>query len=75
MIDFNNKSGKNRGKLQITKLAKYLSKHESTLRALKKRNPKMLHILHLGSLCDANDITEDDIRDVVNSKQKKDGGG
>jgi DNA-binding Xre family transcriptional regulator len=75
MVDFNNISGKNKGKLQITKLAKYLGKSESTLRALKKKNPKMLHILHLGSLCDANGIAEEDIKDfaslVVGKNTKK----
>ena len=71
MLDFNNISGKNKGKLQITKLAKYLGKNESTLRALKKKNPKMLKILHLGSLCDANSVTEEDIKNIVNLKEKK----
>jgi len=72
MLDFNNISGKNKGKLQITKLAKYLGKDESTLRALKKKNPKMLEILHLGALCDANGVTEEDIKNVMSSKEEKD---
>jgi hypothetical protein len=72
MLTFNNISGKNKGKLQITKLAKYLGKNESTLRALRKKNPKMLHILHLGSLCDVNGIEEEDIKNIVSLKEKKD---
>ena len=62
MINFNNTTGKNKGKLQITKLANYLGKTEGALRALRKRNQKELEILHLGSLCVANCISENDLK-------------
>jgi len=64
MINFNNTTGKNKGKLQITKLANYLGKTEGALRALKKRNKKELEILNLGALCEANGINEDDLREI-----------
>ncbi len=61
MIDFNNTTGKNKGKLQVTKLANFLDKNESTLRAMKKRDDKYFNIIHLGALCVANNIKEKDL--------------
>ena len=65
MIHFNNTTGKNKEKLQITKLANYLGKSEGALRALKKRNKKELEILHLGSLCEVNGIDENKIKEYL----------
>lgn len=70
MIHFNNTTGKNIGKLQITKLAKYLGKTEGALRAAKKRSQKELDILHLGSLCHANCVTEEDIKKIASIKKR-----
>ncbi len=67
MIHFNNITGKNKGKLQITKLAKYLNKSESALRATKRRDSRYLDILQLGSLCHANSISEKDLKNIVSS--------
>ena len=72
MINFNNTTGKNKGKLQLTKLAKYLGKSEGTLRALRKRRPKELEVLHLGSLCQSNSISEDDLANLKDTKENKD---
>ena len=65
MTNFNNKTGKNKGKLQITKLAKFLGKSEGALRAAKKRSQKELDILHLGALCLANEISEKDLDELI----------
>lgn len=65
MIHFNNTTGKNKGKLQITKLANFLGKSEGTLRATRKRSKKELNILLLGSLCQSNGITESDLEKIL----------
>ena len=68
MIHFNNTTGKNKGKLQKTKLANFLGKDESTLRALEKRNPEELYILNLGAICKVNSITEEDLEKLLKNK-------
>ena len=65
MIHFNNTTGKNKGKLQLTKLATFLGKTEGALRATKKRSERELSILHLGSLCVANCISENDLKKLT----------
>ncbi len=65
MIHFNNTTGKNKGKLQLTKLAKFLGKSEGALRASKKRSQRELDILHLGALCLANEISEKDLEEFI----------
>lgn len=67
MIHFNNTTGKNKGKLQITKLAKYLNKSESALRAIRKKDDKYLDVLRFGALCVANSISEKDLESIVSS--------
>ena len=68
MQHFNNTTGKNKGNLQLTKLAKYLGRTEGTLRLMKKRDEelkrkvKLLEVLHLGALCHINGITENDLK-------------
>jgi hypothetical protein len=68
MIHFNNTTGKNKGKLQLTKLANYVGGTEGTLRLMKKndeekeRKVKLLEIMHLGALCHINKITENDLK-------------
>jgi hypothetical protein len=70
VIHFNNTTGKNKGKLQFTKLATYLGKTEGALRATKKRSEKELAILHLGALCEANGIFESDLKTlIIHNKQ------
>ena len=69
MVDFNNISGQNKGRLQITKLAKFLGKPESTIRARKNKDSREFNILHLGALCEANGIKEDDIKKIVKFKE------
>ena len=68
MTHFNNTTGKNKGKLQLTKLASYLGKTEGTLRATRKRNSKELSVLHLGALCEANRISESDLEKFLENK-------
>ena len=70
MTHFNNITGKNKGKLQITKLAYYLNKTEGALRATKKRSQRELDILHLGALCKANHITESDLEKFLKNRKK-----
>ena len=67
MIHFNNTTGKNKGKLQLTKLANFLGKSEGALRATKKRSEKDLNILLLGAICVANGITENNMEEYINS--------
>jgi len=69
MIHFNNISGKNKGKLQITKLARFFGKTEGALRAVRKRNPKELEIIHMGCLCIANGIKECDIERMLSDAE------
>ena len=65
---FNNTTGQNIGKLQNTKLANFLRKKEAAMRALRKRDEAMYNVLHLGALCKANDINEDDLKSLFESK-------
>jgi DNA-binding Xre family transcriptional regulator len=69
MIHFNNTTGKNAGKLQVTKLANFLGLNEATLRSLKRTNPAKFEREHLGALCQANNINaeilETFIKDLV----------
>ena len=67
LINFNNTTGKNKGKLQITKLANFLGKSEGALRAIKKKDEKYLKVLHLGSLCEINGISESDLEKIHNN--------
>lgn len=69
MIHFNNTTGKNKGKLQITKLASFLNKTEGALRATKKRSQRELDILHLGALCLVNEISEKDLEKIESKKR------
>lgn len=65
MIHFNNTTGKNKGKLQLTKLANFLGKTEGALRATRKRSLKELSVVHLGALCVANDVFERDLEKIL----------
>jgi hypothetical protein len=69
VINFNNTTGKNKGKLQLTKLATFLGKTEGALRATKKRSEKELSILHLGAICEANGISEKDLEEFLKIKE------
>jgi len=69
MTHFNNTTGKNKGKLQLTKLATFLGKTEGALRATKKRSEKELTILHLGALCVANGISEKDLEEFLKTRR------
>ena len=66
---FNNTTGSNVGKLQNTKLANFLNKKEAAMRALRKRDEVMYDTLHLGALCKANNINEDDLKFLFESKR------
>jgi hypothetical protein len=66
MIHFNNTTGKNKGKLQLTKLANFIGKSEGALRATRKKSEKLLSIFHLGSLCVANNISEKQLEQALN---------
>lgn len=65
MIHFNNTTGKNVGKLQVTKLANFLNLNEATLRSLKRTNPEKFEREHLGALCQANGINAEKLESLI----------
>ena len=58
-IDFVNKTGKNVGEIQNTKLADFIGISEGAIRLMKANDLHRLDCLYLGSLCKANNITKD----------------
>ena len=70
MIHFNNTTGKNKGKVQITKLARFLGKHESTIRSLRKNNPAKFDIIQLGAICKANNINAEALYQIIKEKEE-----
>ena len=71
MIDFVNTTGKNKGKVQNTKLAAYLNMSEGGIRAIKKKSEKQFNINYLGSFCHANNISIEDLREHIEIKEKR----
>jgi len=67
MITFIWENGKKKGAVNISKLALYLRKNVNTLRSLQKRDSDEFHYLHMGAVCEANDI---DIDDLIYLKSK-----
>jgi len=65
MEHFNNTTGKNIGKLQVTKLATHFEKSEGTLRSLRKRDEKEFDALHLGALCQVNGIDLESLNKII----------
>ena len=70
MKHFNNTTGKNIGKVQVAKLAKFFDKDESTIRSLKRTNPAKFEREHLGALCQINSIDYKTLENLIlNSKR------
>ena len=59
--DFVNRSGKNIGQIQNTKLAGFVGISEGAIRLMKDKDTHRLDCLYLGALCKANNITKDDL--------------
>ncbi len=72
MIHFNNTTGKNKGKVQITKLARFLNKSETTIRSLRKTNPEKFEREHLGAICMANGIDSKILETLIESRLTED---
>jgi len=68
-IDFINRTGKNIGEIQNTKLANYIGVSEGTIRLMKENNLHKLDCNYLGALCKANNITKEDLIKLVENRE------
>jgi len=64
MTNFLHKSKKRAGTVNVTELATYLGKDETTIRALKRTNPQKFEIIYLGAVCIANNIKIEDLKRI-----------
>lgn len=69
IVDFVNKTGKNIGLIQNTKLGFFFETNEKNIRYLKKQK-NMFDCLYLGALCKVNNITRDDLIELIKQKNK-----
>lgn len=67
-IDFVNRTGKNIGQIQNTKLANFVGISEGAIRLMKENDLHRLECNYLGALCKANDITKDDLINLVENR-------
>ncbi len=70
IVDFVNKTGKNIGLVQNTKLGFFFETNEKNIRYLRKTKKNMFDSLYLGALCKANNITRDDLIELIKQKNK-----
>ncbi len=68
-IDFVNRTGKNIGQIQNTKLANYVGISEGTIRLMKENDLHRLDCTYLGALCKANNITKEDLVKLVKNRE------
>jgi DNA-binding Xre family transcriptional regulator len=68
-IDFVNKTGKNIGKIQNTKLANFLGISEGAIRLMKEKDLHRLDCNYLGALCKINNIKKEDLIKLVENKE------
>lgn len=64
LIDFVNKTGKNIGQVQNTKLAKFFGVTEGAFRSMREKEPLKFDCLYLGAFCKANNITKEDLENI-----------
>jgi len=69
IVDFTNRTGKNIGKIQNTKLANYVGVVEGSIRLMKINNQQKLDCLYLGALCKANNISKDDLIKLLENRE------
>lgn len=67
-IDFVNTTGKNVGKIQNTKLAKFIGVSEGAIRLMKEKDLHKLDCNYLGALCKANNISKEDLIQLVENR-------
>ncbi len=70
IVDFVNKTGKNIGVIQNTKLSDFLGATGKKIRYLRQSNELMFESLYLGALCKANYVTKDDLIELIKQKNK-----
>lgn len=67
-IDFVNRTGKNIGEIQNTKLAKFIGISEGAIRLMRDNDTHRLDCNYLGALCKANNITKKDLIKLVENR-------
>ena len=68
-IDFVNRTGKNIGEIQNTKLSNFLGVSEGSIRLMKTNDLHKLDCTYLGALCKANNITKEDLIKLVGNRE------
>lgn len=68
-IDFVNRTGKNVGEIQNTKLAKFIGISEGAIRVMKQNDLHRLDVVYLGALCKANNIFKEDLIKLVENRE------
>lgn len=68
-VDFTNKTGKNIGEIQNTKLANFVGVSEGAIRLMKTNDIHRLDCLYLGALCKVNNVTRVDLIKLVENRK------
>ena len=68
-VDFVNTTGENIDKIQSKKLADYFGMTEGAIRHMKNKDELKYDCLYLGALCKANNISKDNIKEILKIKQ------
>ncbi len=68
-IDFVNRTGKNIGEIQNTKLANFIGISEGAIRLMKANDLHRLDCTYLGALCKANNITKQDLIKIIEDRK------
>lgn len=66
--DFVYLTGKNVGNINYSDLGRFYGKQGQTLINQHNKNPKQLEAIYLGSLCQANEITKQDLIKIIKMK-------
>lgn len=67
-VDFVNRTGKNIGEIQNTKLANFIGISEGAVRLMKENDLHRLDCTYLGALCKANKIKKEDLIKLVEDR-------
>lgn len=67
-VDFVNRTGKNIGEIQNTKLAEFIGVSEGAIRLMKTNDIHRLDCVYLGALCKANKIKKEDLIKLVEDR-------
>ena len=71
VVDFVNKTGKNIGGIQNTKLSNFLGATAKKIRYLKQSNELMFESLYLGAFCKANYVTKEDLIELIKQNTRR----